>query len=101
MRRTTDGRALKGGNPLDGTNVNHELKKLLAKAGLPATYRVHDLRHSAATYLLAARVDPRVVMQVMGWSQRSMLTRYQHVMDSMVVDAGQRLEAFWKASIGV
>lgn len=101
VRRTADGRALSGGNPLDGTNANHEFKKILARAGLPGTYRVHDLRHSAATYLLAARVDPRIVMQLMGWSQRSMLTRYQHVMDSMLTDAAEWLETFCKANIGV
>lgn len=76
-------------------------KKVLARAGLPTTYRVHDLRHSAATYLLAAKVDQRIVMQVMGWSQLSMLKRYQHVMDSMLADAAEQLETFWKATIGV
>jgi cytoplasmic iron level regulating protein YaaA (DUF328/UPF0246 family) len=40
-------------------------------------------------------------MQIMGWSQISMLKRYQHVMDSMLTDAGERLETFWKANISV
>lgn len=89
------------GDPLEATNVYHEFKKLLAKAGLPTTYRVHDLRHSAATFLLGARVDPRVVMQLMGWSQLSMLKRYQHVLDSMLTDAADRLESFWRTNISV
>jgi site-specific recombinase XerD len=63
------------GTPLDGTNVYHAFKRLLKQAGLPTTYRVHDLRHSTATYLLAPGVDPRIVMQIMGWSQVSMLKR--------------------------
>ncbi len=88
------------GNPLDGTNVYHEFKKLLAKAGLTIAYRVHDLRHSTATYLLAAGVDGRIVMQVMGWSQVSMLKRYQHVLDPMLRDAGVRLEAVFPIASG-
>jgi integrase len=80
------------GAPLDGTAVHHAFKRLLAQAGLPTSHRVHDLRHSTATYLLAARVDPRIVMAVMGWSQSSMLQRYQHVLPAMLDDAAARLE---------
>lgn len=32
-------------------------------------------------------------MQIMGWSQVSMLKRYQHVVDSMLSDTATRLEA--------
>jgi site-specific recombinase XerD len=81
------------GTPLDGTNVYHSFKRLLKDANLPTTYRVHDLRHSTATYLLAAGVDPRIVMNIMGWSQVSMLKRYQHVLPAMLDDAAVRLEA--------
>jgi integrase len=85
------------GTPLDGTNVYHAFKRLLNQAGLPSTCRVHDLRHSTATYLLAAGVDPRIVMQIMGWSQVSMLKRYQHVLPSMLDDAATRLESILPA----
>ena len=81
------------GTPLDGSNVYHEYKKLLKKAGLPLSHRPHDLRHSTATYLLHAGVDPRIVMEIMGWSQVSMLKRYQHVLPVMLDDAAARLEA--------
>jgi hypothetical protein len=40
-------------------------------------------------------------MQVMGWSQLGMLKRYEHVMDSVLTDAGERLEMFWKANISL
>jgi len=81
------------GTPLDGTNVYHSFKRLLTEADLATTYRVHDLRHSTATYLLAAGVDPRIVMNIMGWSQVSMLKRYQHVLPAMLDEAAVRLEA--------
>jgi site-specific recombinase XerD len=38
-------------------------------------------------------VDPRIVMQIMGWSQVSMLKRYQHVLPAMLDDAAARLES--------
>jgi integrase len=86
------------GTPLEGTNALHALKRVLHQAGLPTTFRLHDLRHSTATYLLAGGVDPRIVMQIMGWSQVSMLKRYQHVLPAMLSDAAQRLEAVFPAA---
>jgi integrase len=81
------------GTPDDQANVYHQFKKLLREAGLPTTYRVHDLRHSTATYLLAAGVPDRLVMGIMGHSQLSMTMRYQHVLPSMLEEAAARLEA--------
>ena len=54
-------------------------KALLASLGLPASYRVHDLRHGYATMLLEQGIDPRVVMALLGWSSQAMLDVYQHV----------------------
>jgi integrase len=51
---------------------------LLAGLGLPR-YRVHDCRHSYATMLLEAGVDPRVVQAMLGHSTGVLLKRYQHV----------------------
>ena len=81
------------GTPGDQSNVYHQFKKLLRQAGLPDCYRVHDLRHSTATYLLAAGVPDRLVMGIMGHSQLSMTMRYQHVLPSMLREAAARLEA--------
>jgi len=87
------------GTPLEGVNVYHKFKKLLAKAGLPTSHRVHDLRHSStATYLLAAGVPDRIVMEIMGHSQISMTLRYQHVLPAMLDEAAARLERFVPAA---
>jgi integrase len=51
------------------------------------------MRHRTGTYLLVAGVDERIVMQIMGWSQASMLRHYQHVLPSMLRDAATRLES--------
>jgi integrase len=87
------------GTPGDQSNVYHQFKKLLRQAGLPDCYRVHDLRHSTATNLLAAGVPDRLVMGIMGHSQLSMTMRYQHVLPSMLKEAAARLEAVFPTAM--
>ena len=66
------------GKPLDPRADLKEWGSLLIEAGVrPA--RLHDARHTAATMLLVLKVPTRAVMDVMGWSNASMATRYQHV----------------------
>ncbi len=70
-------------------------KQLTRDAGVPLL-RLHYARHTTATMLLAQGVDGRVVMGLLGWSQASLLTRYQHVIDPMRRDAASRMEqALW------
>jgi integrase len=72
------------GTPLDGDAVGRRLRRLLLDAGLPLV-RFHDLRHSAASLLLAQGVAPRVVMDVLGHSQMGVtMNTYSHVMPSLV-----------------
>lgn len=73
------------------TSASHAFKKLLSPAGLPSTPRLHDLRHSTATYLLAKSVPHRVVMELMGHSQISMTMRYQHILPAMLEEEMARL----------
>lgn len=85
------------GRPVDARSDWAAWKAFLAAAGVPAV-RVHDARHTAATLLLLMGVDGRVVMEMMGWSQASMLKRYQHVLDEMKVAASVKMtEALWTA----
>jgi integrase len=53
------------GTPLDGPRVTRRFQKILDEAGLPRQ-RFHDLRHAAASLLLAQGVNPRVVMEILG-----------------------------------
>ncbi|GAA1980823.1 tyrosine-type recombinase/integrase [Amycolatopsis minnesotensis] len=53
-------------------------KALLKRAGVRDA-RLHDARHTAATMLLVLGIPQRAVMDVMGWSETSMTTRYQHI----------------------
>lgn len=82
----------KTGRPLQPSNVSHELRGILEGAGLPRI-RVHDLRHSAATMLLALGVDIRTIQAILGHSSPTLTMRtYSHVVDSLLRDAAERLQ---------
>jgi integrase len=70
------------GNPLDGRNLRgRQLPKLLAKAKLEPM-RIHDLRHSAASLLLADGVPVKVVSEMLGHTDITTTLRiYGHVIE--------------------
>jgi len=88
------------GEPVRARRAHSEFKKLLAAAGLPNSHRPHDLRHSMATYLVAAGVNERVVMEILGHSTLAMTQRYSHVLGPMMADAADRLDALWARTAG-
>jgi integrase len=69
----------RSGQPLEGTVLNRDVKRLLKAAGLPEVH-FHALRHSCATLLMAQGVPARVVMEILGHSDiRLTLNTYSHV----------------------
>jgi integrase len=70
------------GRPIDPRADHDAWKSLLHEAGVRDA-RLHDARHTAATMLLVLGVPTRAVMEVMGWSQIAMTTRYQHLAPEM------------------
>ncbi|MEU9018587.1 tyrosine-type recombinase/integrase [Actinomadura sp. NPDC048394] len=52
------------GGPVDPNEVTEQFEQLSMEAGLPPV-RLHDLRHGAATFLLAAGYDLKVVQQTL------------------------------------
>jgi integrase len=81
------------GSPLDGRSVTRRFQAALEKAGLPRL-RFHDLRHTAASIMLAQGISPRVVMETLGHSQISLtMNTYSHVMPSLKRDAAERMDA--------
>ena len=80
-----------------GTRLNPDrdirlpFKSILREAGLP-DIRFHDLRHSAATLLLALGVHPKIVQEILGHSNIAMtMNVYSHVLPTMQQDAMSRL----------
>ena len=55
------------GTPLDSSNLGKHFKAKLVAAELAAR-RWHDMRHTAATLMLAADVPKRVIMEYLGHS---------------------------------
>lgn len=69
------------GGPIDASNlVKRSFRPALKRAGIAQPFRFHDLRHTAATLLLARSVHPKVVSGLLGHSQISVtLDVYSHV----------------------
>jgi integrase len=66
---------------------------LLERAGLPRM-RFHDLRHTAATLLLAQGVHPKIVQEMLGHSTISLtLDTYSHVIPGLQEEAAAKMEA--------
>lgn len=80
------------GTPLDQRNVTREWKAVLEKAGLPPM-RYHDLRHSAASLMLASGMDLRIISEVLGHSVPAMSALYAHVMPKLKTDLAAVVDA--------
>jgi integrase len=88
------------GGPLSGSTLVHALHRHCAKAGLPAI-RVHDLRHTTASLMVAAGIPLRDVQEVLGHTTLAITSdTYVHVAPSQAEPAaamqrmiGSRLEA--------
>jgi len=83
----------RNGHALEPRNVNRAFAGLLKRHGLKRI-RLHDLRHSIGSLMLANGESPRVVMEVLRHSQIAMtMNTYSHVMPALTRDAVDRLDA--------
>lgn len=86
------------GAPLYSANVTRAFQKALADAGLPRQ-RFHDLRHAAASFMLAEGVSLKVAQEVLGHSTIAVTADiYSHVMPAATRDATERVGALLAAS---
>ena len=80
------------GQPFEAKQVGPAFTSLLRRAGLPRV-RFHDLRHSCATFLMAAHVSPRTVMSYMGHANLATTMKiYAHVSPEMLGEAADTME---------
>lgn len=81
------------GQHLNEKTMGYHLKQVLKRAGLPEAFRLYDLRHTCATLLLAANVNPKIVSERLGHSTITLtLDTYSHVLPTMQRAAADQLE---------
>lgn len=80
------------GRPLAATHVLAGSFRSVREAAGIGPMRFHDLRHSAATLLLAQGVPQRVVMEQLGHSTLAMTQKYTHVLPQLMNDAAAAMD---------
>src|SRR5262245_17242416 len=85
--------AREDGQPLQPRSLTHAFVKFVRQHGL-ASIRLHDLRHSHATHMLAAGVHPKIAQERLGHSSVSVtIDLYSHVLPGMQAEAVSKVDA--------
>jgi integrase len=81
------------------TVVSRSFKRFMQDHQLPQI-RLHDLRHSHATHLLAAGVHPKIAQERLGHSSIAItMDTYSHAMPNMQADAAARIDAAMQTAL--
>jgi len=84
--------AREDGQPLQPRSLTHAFVKFVRKHGFQV--RLHDLRHSHATHMLAAGVHPKIAQERLGHSSVGItLDLYSHVLPGMQAEAVSKVDA--------
>jgi integrase len=87
------------GEPTWPGSLGRAFRRFMRRHGLPQI-RLHDLRHSHATHLLAAGVHPKIAQERLGHSSIGItLDLYSHVLPGMQRDAIAKVDAVLQAAI--
>ena len=87
------------GAALQPRSLTHAFDILTKKKGLRSV-RLHDLRHSHATHLLASGVHPKVAQERLGHSSVAItLDLYSHVLPGMQAEAAGRVDLVVREAI--
>ena len=80
------------GTPIDPHSLHDDFKRILKKAKLPDC-RFHDLRHSAASLMLAQGVPLRTIQEILGHSSITLTANlYAHVGDQLKREAADAMD---------
>lgn len=81
------------GHPVHPHTVSQTFERIARRAGV-RVIRLHDLRHTHATLLIAAGVAVKVVTERLGHAMSTFtIESYQHVIPGMQEDAARTMEA--------
>ncbi|WP_198681351.1 tyrosine-type recombinase/integrase [Lentzea terrae] len=84
---------LEDGSALRPSSISDRFERLYTAAGLPPI-RLHDLRHTAATLMLAANIDMKVIQETLGHSQiQTTSNLYTSVLPKVARDAAEKTVA--------
>lgn len=88
----------RSGGPVEPATAWRALHRALTRADLPLI-RVHDLRHTAASYMLVLGVHPKVVQEMLGHSTVTLtLDTYSHVLPALHKDVANLMERLFPAN---
>jgi integrase len=86
------------GLALQPRSLTHAFVKFVRRHGFQI--RLHDLRHSHATHMLAAGVHPKIAQERLGHSSVGItLDLYSHVLPGMQAEAVSRVDAALQAAL--
>lgn len=85
------------GTPFNPRNIVRHFKSALRRAGLPPTMRIHDLRHTFVSWLLAQNTPPKDVQEIVGHSSFGVtMDIYGHLMPGAYREAAKRMESLFE-----
>ncbi len=79
------------GGPIKPKRITEAFNVLTKKAGL-IKIRLHDLRHTYASFLLSIGINPKIAAERMGMSPAMFTSRYSHLLPNMQEDAVTQIE---------
>jgi integrase len=87
------------GSPLQPNSLTHAFTDFLETHKLKRV-RLHDLRHSHATHMLAAGIHPKIASERLGHSKVGItLDLYSHVLPNMQGEAAERVDDILKGAL--
>jgi integrase len=85
------------GTPFGPRNIMRHFKKMLKKAELPNTIRIHDLRHTFVSFMLSQNVPPKDVQVIAGHASFSTtMDIYGHLMPGAQREAAKKVDKMFE-----